>query len=172
MNKRLLFCVETTQQANTDYPYIRSTVDYFYEINRQTVIRPIYMGSKTRFNSRAVQESIKRQSGTAEDTHVIYCIDTDDCDASPDAKTLTNQISDYCRQNHYDFVFFCRNVEDVYHGKTLSDTEKVQVVKRFRTSNQIKTIKVANLTKREYQFHCSNILNILDCYLTRKKTQE
>lgn len=169
MNKRILFCVETTKNANTDYPYIRSTIDHYYEITRQTVIRPVYMGSKSRYNSRAVQEDIRKQSDALGNTHVIYCIDTDDCSISPKTKTQTDQIRDYCRQSHYDFVFFCRNVEDVYHGKLIPDTDKIKAVRRFRTQKLIGAIAPANLKREDYQPHCSNILNVLDKYLVRKK---
>ena len=31
MNKRLLFCVETTRQADTDYAYIKETIRHYYE---------------------------------------------------------------------------------------------------------------------------------------------
>ena len=31
MNKLILFCVETTPQANTDYLYIKGTIKRFYE---------------------------------------------------------------------------------------------------------------------------------------------
>ncbi|MBR0514270.1 MAG: hypothetical protein IJK06_08485 [Clostridia bacterium] len=30
MNKRILFCVETTKQADTDYAYIKDTIDYYF----------------------------------------------------------------------------------------------------------------------------------------------
>lgn len=169
MSKRLLFCVETTKNANTDYPYIRSTIDHYYEVTRQTVLRRICMESKSRYNSKAVQKEIKRQSGTEKNAHVIYCIDTDDYNTSPEAKAQTDRIRDYCSQNGYDFIFFCRNVEDVFHGKSIPGTDKVKAVRRFRTRNQIETIRTANLQREDYQPHCSNILNVLDKYLTRKK---
>lgn len=169
MNNRILFCVETTQQANTDYPYIRDTIDYYYEVPRKTVIRPIYLGSKTRYNSRSVRENIKKQSGTSGNTHVIYCIDTDSRSISEDNNHLTERIREYCNKQGYDFIFFCRDVEDVYHGRQLPDTEKVQAVRRFRSRRLIETIKSENLKSKEYRYHCSNILNVLDQYLPRKK---
>ena len=60
MIKRLLFCVETTKSANTDYAYILETIRYFYVESRKIVLRPIYMESKTRYNSKAVRENIRK----------------------------------------------------------------------------------------------------------------
>ena len=70
MSRRLLFCVEATPQANTDYAYIKETIEHYYALDRRIVLRPIYMKSKTRYNSKAVQEDIRRQSGP-ENTSVI-----------------------------------------------------------------------------------------------------
>ncbi len=97
MNKRILFCVETTKQADTDYAYIKDTIDYYFVQSSKITIRPVYMESKSRYKSKAVQEDIKRQSGLA-DTSVIYCIDTDDYDISPEDRTLLEQIRQYCEK--------------------------------------------------------------------------
>ena len=168
MSKRLLFCVETTKQANTDYAYIIETINHYYVESRKIVIRPVYMESRTRYNSRMVREEIRRQSGTA-DTSVIYCIDTDDWDVSADTKELLGKIREYCRDKGYDFVFFCRDVEDVYCGQSVPDSEKVRMIRRFRGTNAIKDVKSNLLERPDYRRHCSNILTVLDKYLTRKK---
>ena len=69
--------METTRRADTDYGYIQDTIRHYYEESTKIVTRPVYMESKSRYNSRSVQEDIKKQSGMA-DTVVIYCIDTDE----------------------------------------------------------------------------------------------
>ena len=166
MSKRLLFCVETTKQANTDYAYIRETIDHYYAPDKKTVLRSIPMNSKTRYNSNKVREEIRKQSGP-KDTHVIYCIDTDKFDTSPEDKTLLEKIRQYCDSQEYDFVFFCRDVEDVYCGGSVPDTEKSLAIKRFRTTHAIEHMETGLLEKRQYQRHCSNILCVLDRYLTR-----
>ncbi len=168
MIKRLLFCVETTRQANTDYPYINDTIEYYYEDSMKIVRRPVYMESKTRYKSRGVQEEIRRISGSAE-TNVIYCIDTDDCDLSQETKEQLEQIRKYCDSKGYDFIFFCRDVEDVYMGQSVPDTEKLKAIRKFRSSHRIEDIRTDCLDRKNYQRHCSNILNVLDKYYKRKK---
>ena len=168
MIKRLLFCVETTKSANTDYPYILVTIRYFYVESRKIVLRPIYMESKTRYNSKAVRENIRKQSGLA-DTSVIYCVDTDDFDTSAKTGEQLEQIRRYCDDNGYDFVFFCRDVEDVFCGSIIADTEKTAAIRKFRTAHAIEQMKPDQLERKQYQRHCSNILNVLDRYMIRKK---
>ncbi len=169
MNKRILFCVETTRKANTEYPYILETIRHFYVESSKITIRPVYMGSKSRYRSRSVQEDIKKQSGLA-DTSVVYCVDTDDFDVSSEDRMQLEQIREYCSANGYDFVFFCRDVEDVFCGKRMSDTEKTQAIAKFRSSGGIARIRTDFLGKNRYQIHCSNILTVLDKYWIRKET--
>lgn len=167
-NKRILFCVETTKHADTDYGYIRDTIHHYYEESSKIVTRPIYMESKSRYNSRSVQEEIKTHSGMA-DTVVIYCIDTDEYDVSDKDRELLKQIRNYCGMNGYEYIFFCKNVEDVFCGHKIPKTQKVQAIRKFRTSESIRKIDVNNLQRDNYQVHCSNILNVLDKYWKRKE---
>ena len=166
-NKRLLFCVETTKGANTDYTYITETIRHYFVESSKIVIRPVYMESKTRYKSRAILADIQRQSGSA-DTSVIYCIDTDDYDTSAETKKLLDEIQKYCNEKGNDLVFFCRDVEDVFCGQQVSDTQKRQYAARFRSSQAIRNVEIRRLEKKEYQRHCSNILNVLGKYYKRK----
>lgn len=168
MNKRILCCVETTKQADTDYQYIRETIRQFYVESSKIVIRPIYMQSKSRYNSRTVTEQIRKQSTNNTDTTVIYFIDTDDWDISVVAKKELDEIKAYCDANGYEFVFFCKDVEDVYWGRRVSDTEKVSAITKFKSSHTIQRIKQRQLEKVKYQVHCSNIMKVLDKHFTRK----
>ena len=167
MNKRLLFCVETTRHADTDYAYIKETIRHYYEETRRIAYRAVYMESKTRYNSRAVREEIRRKSGSA-DTKVIYCIDTDDADVSQETKTMLNRIRQYCDTNKYEFIFFCKDVEDVYCGNSVTDSQKIPAIKKFKSSHAIEKMKTVNLESEQARRHCSNILTILDQYLTRR----
>ena len=116
MNKLILFCVETTKKANTDYLYISETIKRFYGENNKIVRRPVYMQSRTRYKDRATTSQIEkfRKSFPNDNITVIYCIDVDDYDTSPTTKKLLDEIKRYCNENHYEFIFFCRDVEDVY----------------------------------------------------------
>ena len=168
MNKRILFCVETTRRADTDYQYIRETIRHFYVESSKIAIRPVYMESKTRYNSKSVQEEIRKQSLYSKDTSVIYCVDTDNYHLSIEDRKILDAIREYCQSRGYDFVFFCRDVEDVYCGNSVPDTEKLPAIKKFKSSHTIRNIKTDFLEKETYQIHCSNILTVLDQYLVRK----
>ena len=117
MNKLVLFCVESTPQADTDTLYIQETLEHFYVRSSKITIRFVHMKSKTRYNSKTVREEIKRRSMYFEDITVIYCVDTDDYDISSDSNELLNKIREHCESNNYEFIFFCKDIEDVYWGQ-------------------------------------------------------
>ena len=171
MNKLILFCVETTPQANTDYLYIKGTIKRFYEENNKIVMRPVFLKSKTRYKDRAVVNKIEGQMRNFpnEDVTVIYCIDVDDYDTSADTKKLLDEIKSYCISNRYEFVFFCRDVEDVYWGKRVNKSEKIRMAASFNEKHQINSIKESQLRRIRYIKNSSNILSILDKYLTKKR---
>lgn len=169
MNKLILFCVETTKKANTDYLYISETIKRFYGENNKIVRRPVYMQSRTRYKDRATTSQIEkfRKSFPNDNITVIYCIDVDDYDTSPTTKKLLDEIKRYCNENHYEFIFFCRDVEDVYWGKRANKNEKVQKAASFKETKRISTIEESQLRKSKYAKNSSNILNVLDQCWTR-----
>lgn len=169
MSRQVLLCVETNSTARTDYQYIESTIKRFYVNDRKIRYRAIFLGSKTKYNAKdkvkEINENIKKFPG---ETAVIYFIDVDDYDISPETKKLYDEIKKYCDNNGYDFVFFDRDVEDVFIGKSVSSKEKVKVVADFKTKQLINNVDEKNLKAETHRKHCSNILNVLDKYWKRK----
>ncbi len=169
MRKQILFCVETNQKADTDYVYISELIRHFYRDDKKISYKPIYMGSKSKYNDKKIVGKIK-QSGKAYsgETHVVYFIDFDRADADQSQENEFKEIRAYCERNGYDFVFFYRDVEDVFLGKQVPDSEKVSAAARFRRKRIIEQVHEANLKSSELKQHFSNILRVLDCYFERK----
>lgn len=169
MNKQFLFCVETNRRANTDYQYIRETLLHFYRESRKNIIRPVYLESKSRYNNNAVMKEIRiKQKAFPGETHVIYFIDTDLSDVSPEARQELEEIRGFCDTNKFDFVFFCRDVEEVFCGSRIPSTAKIRCIEQFKRNHTIQTVEADHLQCEQYHIHCSNILNVLDKYWTRK----
>lgn len=168
MSKQILLCVEANKQSRTDYQYIEAAIRRFYVNDRKIVYRPVFMGSKTKYNAKDVVRDIeKRIKAYTGETHVIYFIDTDDYNTSPETRRLYEDITAYCRTKGFEFVFFCRDVEDVFIGHQINDSEKIRQVAAFNRKNDIKNVDEAKLRVNEHRQHCSNILNILDKYWKR-----
>lgn len=170
MSKQVLLCVEADSKSRSDYVYVESVIKHFYENDRKIIYRGIFLGSKTKYNDKGkikeIESRIKAFSGT---TYVIYFIDVDDYDTSRDTQKLFDIIKNYCSEKNYDFVFFSRDVEDVFWGKTVNDCEKVKMAQMFNRKKMISKVAGEKLCVSEKYKHSSNILTILDKYWTRKK---
>lgn len=102
------------------------------------------------------------------DTYVIYFIDTDQYDRNPEHGKELKEISRYCENNGFDLVWFCHDVEEVFLGYTVSDSQKVKEAAKFRRKKKIEEIQRKKLMCNTPKACVSNILNILDKYLTKK----
>lgn len=163
----LLLCMETNQKSDTDFAYIKSTIDKYYNHSRDIAIRPVYMNTKMGYKSpKVIKEIIKYQS-CYKSSNVIYFIDTDDMDINMVQKNEFDEISSFCKTNGYDLVWFCREIEEVYLGKRINDNEKTTATKNYIRSKAIEQLDAAKLTSKNITNGKSNILNVLDKYMAR-----
>ncbi len=168
-NKQLVLCVETRDSSKTDKVYINETISRFFDRPLDIHIEYICMRTKTKYNSKEVKKEIDDKKAGFVSTTVIYFIDTDNWDSVSTDKMKLNEIRDYCSQNGYEFVFFCKDIEDVYWGKRINKKDKVPASARFRNSKVIYSVKEDMLIACDYRKHSSNILTVLGKYLNKKK---
>ena len=168
---QMIFCVETNRRADTDSIYIQETISHWYTVSRKVKISKIYMNSKTKYNAKEVVREIARMSKefVLGETKVIYCIDTDQYERDAARAAELDEISRYCKDKGYDLIWFCHDVEEVFQGKKISDSLKVQEASKFRRKKMIAEIQEARLSCDEKYSCSSNILNVLDKYLLRKQ---
>ncbi len=167
---QLIFCVETNKKADTDSIYISEVIRHMYQLNNKIKLSWVYMDSKNKYDSRSVLQKIKekKENYIFGKTKVIYCIDTDDFEKNIKHEKELAQITFFCQQHEYDLVWFCHDIEDVFLGKKIPHSNKVKEASAFRRNEQIKTISQDSLSCTDKKIHTSNILNVLDNYLTRK----
>ena len=77
-------------------------------------------------------------------------------------------IAHFCQDEGYELVWFCHDVEEVYLGKKVSDSQKVSEAATFRRKKSIENIHIDKLSSNVMRKGASNILKILDKYLKRK----
>lgn len=167
---QMIFCLETNKRADTDYIYIREVLDYLYQISNQVKISPIYMGTKTRYQSKNVLHEIrqKTQEYIHGETKVIYCIDTDQYENTLEHANAYRNIKRFCEERGFELIWFCHDVEEVFVGKKIANSQKVQIAKAFRRNKEIGKLSQARLSEEEPKPYASNVLRVLDRYLERK----
>lgn len=162
---QLIICIETNKKAKTDQFYIDKTIKDIYKLDNNIKISYVYFDSKTKYNDRntvkAIKDNVNSNKGNNE---VLYCIDLDNYDTNIDDQNRNKTIEDYCKQFGYEFVWFCKTIEEVYVGK-VSDNNKIKEAKKFASRGVITNL---NLNSKTYSINSSNFLNILDAYLIRK----
>ena len=166
--KLVVFCVETDKEAQTDTKYIDKTIRQFFVIDNNIKIAYVYMNGKGNYDNRAVKSQIKRQySGDFDDKHVVYCIDIDNM-ADAEVIEQNNQIKAYCNSLGYEFVWFCRDVEEVYLHKRVDKSEKVTEAKKFSRLSNLGKATESSLTANNMTQYKSNLISVLDRFMVRK----
>ena len=167
---QMILCVETKKSADTDSIYILDTINRWYKVDNKVKISKINMNSKSRYKSKDVVREIakKKKEFVLGDTHVIYFINTDQYDRNPEHERELKEITRYCEDNDINLVWFCHDVEEVFLGHKVSDSQKVKEATTFRRKRKIEEIQIEKLSCNTKRACVSNIMNILDKYLARK----
>ena len=160
--KAIVFCVETNKQANTDWLYIKETLNRFYSSYSVKFDR-IYMGAKNKYKSKKVLDEISSWKKVyKEDLVVVYCIDTDKYESDATHKKEFDDISMFCKEKGYELVWFCHDIEEVYLGKSVNNSVKKSESIRFLKSKSIKKINRDKLSEIHKKAGVSNFMNVLN----------
>lgn len=173
MGLQLIFVVETNKKCKSDWIYIKDTIDRFYQYDQaQIKFSPVYMDGKGKFKNKEKEISSLISQYTAgnkkNQTKVIFCLDCDDYDSKPeDAEFLVN-AKRYCDEKGYDFIWFCKDIERVYLGKKVDDSQKKKESATFKAKKLIDAVDKSRLIVKAYRANTSNIMSVIDQYLSRK----
>ena len=169
MGVQLIFVVETNKKCNSDWIYIKDTIEHFYNYDRtQLKLSAVYMDGKGNYRSkkkeREINSLISQYSITSKNncSMVLYCFDCDDYDSNVADLNFLEEVRQYCRKQCYEFIWFCKYVEEVYLGKRINDSQKKKEAANFKEKKIIVNINAKQLSKEKYGIGTSNIMNILD----------
>ena len=170
MNLQIILCVEADKRAATDNIYVKETINRFYTYGNDRKISFVNMGGKSNYNSSKVISAINRfkidyKIGR---TVVIYCVDLDRIELNSDQIKENKAIEEFTVGNQYELVWFCHDVEEVYVGRSIDKSIKTKTAVSFKTKGEINKVKENKLDAETKITGRSNILIVLDKYLSRK----
>ena len=176
MGLQLIFVVETNKHSKSDWIYIKDTIEQFYQYDRAHVkLSVIYMDGKGKYSNKekAIASQIKTyqnavKNGASRRSVVIYCFDCDEYDTNQEDLVFLDKAEQYCAYHDYDFVWFCKDVEQVYLGKKVDKGKKKKEAEAFRCRRIIESISANQLSAEKYRIGTSNIMKVLDKYLERR----
>lgn len=173
MGLQLIFVVETNKKCKSDWIYIKDTIDRFYQYDQARVkFSPVYMDGKGKYKNKEKEIcGLISQYAVGNKTNqskVIFCFDCDDYDSKPeDAEFLAN-AKRYCTEKRYDFIWFCKDIERVYLGEKVDESQKKKESATFKAKKLIDVVDESKLGVNNYQKNTSNIMIVIDKYLSRK----
>lgn len=174
MGLQLIFVVETDKKCNSDWMYIKDTVEYFYEYERtQIKFSQVYMGGKWKYTKteKEINKLITQYKSSAKDNQsaVIFCFDCDNYDVEQEDAQFLKASKKYCDEKGYEFVWFCKDIERVYLGKKVNDKEKKSKASNFKEKGLIANVNLNRLSVDSYRANSSNIMCILDKFKELKR---
>lgn len=176
MDLQLIIVVEANKKSKSDWIYIKDTIDHFYQYDPTEVrLSPVYMDGKGKYKIKE-REIRKLISGYAyssrtnknRQSYVIYCFDCDEYDIKQEDNMFLQEAKRYCDEHGYEFVWFCKDIERVYLGRKIDDSQKTKEAAAFKARKLIAGVDKNRLSIASYRDNTSNILKILDTYLKRK----
>lgn len=165
--KIIIICVESSKQAGIDDKYISTIIKYYYGNNLP--IRFVNMEGKGNYDKKAVKQAIDAYAIGFKQAIVIYVIDLDNVELNMTQANLNNSIQVYCIQKDYQLIWFYPNIEFVLLNKDIDKSQKRQMVTQFVNNGGIELIDSSYLEASSPKRGYSNILNVLDDHLTRKR---
>lgn len=173
MGLQLIFVVETNKKCKSDWIYIKDTIDRFFTYNpAQIKLSTVYLNGKGNYRAKekeiALLESQYRSTSKENKSQVILCLDCDEYDIKPEDMDFINNAKQYCLGKGREFVWFCKDVEQVYIGKKVPDAEKKEEAAKFKSTKLVEKVEKRNLSSNTYARNTSNIVNVLKQYLDEK----
>lgn len=158
MGLQLIFVVETNKKCNSDWIYIKETIENFFDYdNTQIKLSRVYLSGKGNYNSKTAQRDIDHNR-----SEVLYCADCDEYDNQISDKNYLVNIQKFCKDRGHKFTWFCKDIERVYVHKKVEDNQKKKESERFKARKSIRNVEVHRLKAGTFQNNTSNIVGVLD----------
>lgn len=165
---QLIFCVETTENAQTDKKYINEILNKYYNVG-ENKISYVFMNGKYNYKNDNTLKRIQRYIRDYEivgsgKSHVIYVCDKDLNTQDPRDNAFVKELKQYCRSNGHKLIWFVKTIEDVMWGKTIKKQSKKKKANQFISLNQIKNVRKNQLSAASNVNapHKSNVLSVLN----------
>lgn len=175
MGLQLIFCVETNKSCKSDWIYLKDTIEFFYHYDRTFFkFTPVYMDGKGNYRTPKIQKELSSlthqyQAGSKQNRSVIlYCFDCDHYDKKKEDALFLTDAKSYCASSGSEFVWFCRDIESVYLGKSIPTSQKRKAADTFKAAKKVKLLHPEQFQISTYHLNSSNLFQILDKYLSRK----
>ena len=164
---QVIIIVECSKESKSDWVYINSLLKFKYDITSHK-LSPIYLNGKGRYKN--VSKKVEKLKKEYDDkTIVVMCIDLDSITNNPTDRKINDELYKYACSNNYYFVWFNRDIEEVFLNKRVNKSDKTKQAIDFLRTNKIEKIKFDNLNKENIiSNQTSNIMFVFDKIFNKK----
>lgn len=160
-------------ESRTDKLYLQKSITMFYSIEKRTDVKVTYLplGTKTKACNaeKKIQPILNMAKGSYQKYHIVYVMDRDYPNANKGQEILNTRIKKYCEDRDYLIAWMNPDIENVYLGKTVNDTDKTRSAKKYYRKELLYKEKEAlkkKLSSNCAMKGCSNLFTILDPLLS------
>ena len=165
--KQVILCVETSKKANTDGLYISKALKSLYRIDNSVKLTYVYCEGKPKYASKL--KEINDAKTKIKDSIVVYLFDTDSIDIDVKHQNLNEEIIKYCNSNNFEFVWFYRDIEEVFLHHSVPNNSKTKEAAKFSNTSNIGKATIDSLSSNELIRYRSNFMLVFNKYLDKKQ---
>lgn len=168
-NRQYIFCVESNSKSKTDWKYIKTIINCYYQKNDDKYSQ-VYLNGKGNYDSKSIAKKIKELVNKYKGiSKIIYCIDLDEFENNKADNIFYTKIEKYCLENNYELVYFVRNIEEVIWNKKVENNEKNGLANKFLKNAHIDSRTMSRFKLETKKLKTSNLFCVMDKYMYKKK---
>lgn len=159
ISKQLIIVTETNQKSQSDYMYINRFLEYFFLIDENVRIVPIFLNGKSNYDSRKIERKIEKlkKEFSYGDSFVVYCYDTDNYEIDARDRDFDQRINKYCDEKGYYLVHFSKDIEEVFLERSINNTSKTKEAIKFLRSRKIGSLDLSKFKSNNKRRYYSNL---------------
>ncbi|HIU70024.1 MAG TPA: hypothetical protein IAC60_00325 [Candidatus Enterosoma merdigallinarum] len=170
----ILFCVETTAKCQSDKIYLVEYLRRFFD-TRSPRYDFLFLGGKSNYDDSGVLKRIERniqklnkglKKGESRPYKIIYCIDLDGTDN--ERIMLNNTIKTFCIKKKFDLIWFYKDIESVFWGKSVIKNKGIEAERWVTTKKRLSEESILDDDQFSYHDGHSNLKTVLSLYFAPK----
>ena len=164
--KQVIFCTET-DNSQIDDSYVKKLLEVYFDLSTSFKRSFVHMKGKTKYNDKSVVSQIDKKkidyskNNKVGKNFVVYVVDVDDYFTKYEDQQRLIEIQNYCDENGYYLVWFCKTIEEVLIGFKVDDNKKLKYAMKFAREANESTIKENDLKCNKICSKKSNFLEVL-----------
>lgn len=166
----MLVILLTESEAGTDDRYIKTFIHKFFFLSNKDKIVWIQLKGKDKYQTKHISEKIsekKKLFSSYGAPAIVLCLDVDN-QSDPNVSNLNNSIEGFCKSKGWRLVWFNRDIEEVFLGRSVQSNKKVKESKAFERGQKVRSLDLNRFKQNDprNRLKSSNLFLVLADHFT------